>query len=195
MRAYYGSRISDNMTRTPEGFLVCHNVPIARTGKYDYLAQEVGMDGTDVVAVYRDETQVFDARAIASFEGKAFCDEHPSESVIPGNWSMYAKGKVSNVRRGKESESDMLVADIIVRDPTVIREIEGGKREVSAGYECEYEMRDGKVYQINIRGNHVALVPEGRAGKRARIKDESTLAKRLRTLRHLQNAANILEED
>lgn len=174
---------------------MCHNVPIARTGKYDYPAREVGMDGTDIVVVYREDAQVFDTRAIASFEGKAFCDEHPSESVVPNNWLMYAKGEVSNVRRGKEEEADMLVADIIVRDPTVIREIEGGKREVSAGYECEYEMRDGKVYQINIRGNHVALVPEGRAGKRARIKDESTLAKRLRTIKRLQHAANILEED
>ena len=31
MLAYYGSSISGNMVRTPEGFLICRNVPIART--------------------------------------------------------------------------------------------------------------------------------------------------------------------
>lgn len=27
MISYYGSKISDNLTKTPEGFLICHNVP------------------------------------------------------------------------------------------------------------------------------------------------------------------------
>ena len=30
--AYYGARISPHMTRTPEGYLICHDVPINRTG-------------------------------------------------------------------------------------------------------------------------------------------------------------------
>ena len=69
--------------------------------------------------------------------------------------------------------------------PIVIDEIESGaKREVSAGYECEYVERGGKYYQTNIRGNHVALVQQGRAGKTVCIKDEqpketTTHAKRL----------------
>ena len=69
--------------------------------------------------------------------------------------------------------SNFLVADILVRDPIVINEIESGaKREVSAGYECEYVERDGKIYQTAIRGNHVALVQAGRAGSAVRINDE-----------------------
>ena len=43
MQAYYGSRFSPNMTRTTDGFLICHNVPLARTGEQDYLGSEVGM--------------------------------------------------------------------------------------------------------------------------------------------------------
>ena len=33
------------MTKTPEGFLICHDVPIARTGQQEYLAGELGLDG------------------------------------------------------------------------------------------------------------------------------------------------------
>ena len=45
MLAYYGDRISPHMTDTPEGYLICHDVPIARTGPQDYLARELQMDG------------------------------------------------------------------------------------------------------------------------------------------------------
>ena len=85
---------------------------------------------------------------------------------------MYAKGEVTNVRRGVGDEENLLLGDILVRDPITINEIESGaKREIS-GYECEYVEKDGKIYQKNIRGNHVALVQAGRAGSQVRIKDE-----------------------
>ena len=45
MIAYYGSTISKHMTQTPEGFLICRDVPIARIGTQDYLARELGLDG------------------------------------------------------------------------------------------------------------------------------------------------------
>jgi len=53
MLAYYGTRLSEHMTKTPEGFLICRDVPIARTGRQDYLPQEIGQDGDRMVPVYR----------------------------------------------------------------------------------------------------------------------------------------------
>ena len=41
MLAYYGTKISPHMTDTPEGYLVCHDVPIARTGDMVYRASEL----------------------------------------------------------------------------------------------------------------------------------------------------------
>lgn len=173
VKQYYGSKISDNITRLDNGCLICFNVPIARTGTYQYLREELGLDGTGIVTVYREPNEVFDLRTIASFNGKAFTDTHPSVDVTADNWSIYSKGELTDVRRGKGAMSNFLVADILVRDPIVINEIESGaKREVSAGYECEYVERDGKIYQTAIRGNHVALVQAGRAGSAVRINDE-----------------------
>ena len=173
VKQYYGSKISDNITRLDNGCLICFNVPIARTGTYQYLREELGLDGTGIVTVYREPNEVFDLKTIASFNGKAFTDTHPSVDVTADNWSIYSKGELTDVRRGKGTMSNFLVADILVRDPIVINEIESGaKREVSAGYECEYIERDGKIYQTAIRGNHVALVQAGRAGSAVRINDE-----------------------
>ena len=30
--AYYGSHISEHLVKTPEGYLICYDVPINRTG-------------------------------------------------------------------------------------------------------------------------------------------------------------------
>lgn len=193
--SYYGSKISNNITELSDGCLLCSNVPIARTGTYKYLREELGLDGNGIVDVYRTEDQVFNDAAIASFEGKAFTDTHPSVDVDVNNWSIYAKGDVRNVRRGKGEFSNCLVADIIVRDPIVIDEIKSGvKREISSGYECEYVEENGKIYQRNIRGNHVALVQAGRAGNQVKIYDEKkVISSKYKSIKLLEKAIKILK--
>lgn len=193
--SYYGSKISNNITELSDGCLLCSNVPIARTGTYKYLREELGLDGNGIVDVYRTEDQVFNDAAIASFEGKAFTDTHPSVDVDVNNWSIYAKGDVRNVRRGKGEFSNCLVADIIVRDPIVIDEIKSGvKREISSGYECEYVEENGKIYQRNIRGNHVALVQAGRAGNQVKIYDEKkVISSKYKSIKLLEKAIKTLK--
>lgn len=174
MRAFYGSRFSPNMTSTPEGFLICHNVPVARTGWYEYLGEEIGADDMTgkVVKVYRSPDEVFSDAAMASFEGKPVTDEHPPEAVTPDNATRYAKGAMQNVRQGSGADSDLLIADLIVYDQYLISEVQEGKREVSCGYDCSYEdAGDGTYQQKQICGNHVAVVKSGRAGDRVAIKD------------------------
>ena len=169
---YYGSKLSEHMTKTPDGFLICHSVPIGRLGVQEYLGQEIGMSYGQRYQVERSEAEVFSAAAMASFEGKPFTNEHPPEEVTPDNASRYIKGAVKDVHRGQGEQEDLLLADIIVYDQQVIEQIEQGKREVSCGYECLYEPTGDKAYrQTHIVGNHVALVQKGRAGARVAIKD------------------------
>ena len=41
---YYGTRLSENISkREPEGYLLCLNVPVARTGSQNYLPEELGL--------------------------------------------------------------------------------------------------------------------------------------------------------
>jgi hypothetical protein len=161
------------MTETPEGFLVAHNVPISRIGVYDYLEKEIKADGSgQVVKVFRDPAEVFSPAAIASFEGKPLTDDHPTDGVFPDGARYLVKGAVQNVRRGSGDKADLLLADLIVYDEQLIQEIKNGKREVSAGYDCDYVPRgDGSYDQRNIVGNHVAVVDKGRGGDRVRIND------------------------
>lgn len=195
IKSYYGSEISDNIKKMDNGCLVCYNVPIARTGTYQYLREELGLEGAGIVSVYREPSEVFDERTIASFNGKAFTDTHPAVDVTADNWSIYSKGEIQDVRRGKGSKSNFLLADILVRDPIVINQIiSGAKREVSSGYNCEYVERDGKIYQTCIRGNHVALVQAGRAGSEVRINDKTfEIPVKYRVLKKLSRAVHLLD--
>ena len=173
---YFGSKISDNITkREPEGYLYCLNVPIARTGKQKYLANEVGMDGNSVVDVVRTPDEVFKASAIASFEGMPITRDHPDEEVDVRNIGAYQRGHVQNVRRGLGKESDCVIADLVITHESLIHDVMENKiRDVSCGYEVEYKQADdGKVYQVGIRGNHVAIVDSGRAGERVAIRDKA----------------------
>ena len=170
--AFYGSQISPTRIQAEEGYILYTGVPIARTGSMVYGREEVGLDGEGTVNVYRDAADVFEPAAIASFEGKIVTDEHPPVMLDEQNVMRYIKGTVHNVRRGTGDEADMLIADLMIYDPELNWEIREGKREVSAGYYLEYEEGpDGKLYQRKIRGNHVAIVPKGRAGGRVAIKD------------------------
>ena len=174
MITYYGYTISPHQLETGEGFLICRNVPIARTGEQDYTGDEVGAPDKDIVKVFRPPEEVFSAAAVASFEGKPFTNDHPPVLLTPENATQYTVGHVQNVRRGTGEFADYLVADIHIHDAATINEIQSGKREISCGYECEYtDNGDGTLTQSNIRGNHVALVTEGRAGAKAAIMDSN----------------------
>lgn len=192
-RFYYGSKISDNLVKLDDGYLLCLNVPIARTGAYQYTREELGLDGSGIVTVYREPSEVFDQVAMASFEGKAFTDTHPNVDVNVDNWQIYSKGELTNIRRGTGDKSNLLLSDIIVRDPVVINEIySGAKREISAGYDCEYVEENGKIYQRNIRGNHAALVQCGRAGHFVKINDEYKINKKYNVIKKISKAIKVL---
>jgi hypothetical protein len=172
-------RIGPKRYFTPEGFLVCEDVPIGRTGMMLYGPNETpvspGPDG--LVRIDRDSDELFSEKTIASFNGKAVTDDHPSTDVNADNWRDLAMGMVVNPHQGKGAQDDLMLADFILFDPVIIEEVlQEGKREVSSGYDNDYiQLEPGRGKQINIIGNHVALVQSGRCGSRCAIRDHATV--------------------
>lgn len=175
--AYYGSHISEHLVKSPEGYLFCYGVPINRTGTQVYTARELNLEGDPErpVAVYRLEEDVFAPSALASFEGKDVTRGHPSEMLNAQNQSGYSKGHLENVRRDGENT----VADLIIKDPALVSDIENGiLREVSCGYDCVFVPYLDGYKQTKIIGNHVAVVPKGRAGREVAIQDAALEAEK-----------------
>ena len=172
------SELGPRRHKTPEGFLVCSGVPIARTGEYEYYASEgmspgIEPDASGRIISRREPEQVFAPAALASFEGKPVTLGHPDvDEVTPDDWRQYAVGHVTNVRRGQGDDADKVIADLVISDAAAIDAINRGLREVSCGYDVTVEqVEPGVERQTHIRGNHVALVQAGRAGSECAIRD------------------------
>jgi hypothetical protein len=170
---YYGNRISENISRRePEGYLLCLNVPVARTGMQEYLPEELGLgSGPGFIQVYRPEEEVFAPETMASFEAVPVTNDHPRDGVDLDNIRRLQAGHAQNVRRGSGEEADLLLADLVITDERLIEAILNGKREISCGYTYELVEENGRYIQRKIRGNHIAVVDAGRAGARVSIKD------------------------
>ena len=147
--------------RTPSGGL---RIPayIARTGVLTYEEEEGG-----VQREYRPESEVLSEESWRTFEGAPVTIDHPpaGELVTPETWRELAVGYVTNVR----PDGQRIAADLVIEDAAAIAAIERGELlEVSAGYRADLDPApgnvDGQAYDVvqrTIRGNHVALGPEG----------------------------------
>ncbi|EKR5679775.1 DUF2213 domain-containing protein [Salmonella enterica] len=186
MKYFFNTRLGETRYQLADGSLLCRDVPIGRTGKQLYGAADLPNlkpDKFGEIVVTRSPEQVFHPATLASFEGMSITILHPEDEngnvrlVNPENWKELAVGHLQNVRRGTGDQYDLMLADLIVKDESAIQMIEDGLREVSCGYNAEYEQAEpGKAEQVDITGNHVALVPKGRAGNRCAIGDRDTMA-------------------
>lgn len=174
MKFFAPFQLSENISETPDGFLVCAGVAIGRVGEMEYgpgeSPVEVGEDGKSHVT--RSAEELFRPETIASFEGKPVTILHPKDHVNPSNWKELTVGTVQNVRRGEGGQANDLLADILIMDSRAIALVKNGLREVSCGYGADYVITGvGRGVQTNIIGNHLALVEAGRAGSDYAIKD------------------------
>jgi hypothetical protein len=167
MKILAKEKLSEHKVKTPEGYLICMDSVIARTGPQQYYKSELfDTDAGDdeMISVDRKPEQVFAPETIASFENKPLTDEHPDMNVTPLNYKDLSVGYVRDVHKGQYDGQDVMLANLVVTDPTAISDIENGIRtDLSCGYDCDITEGDHPE-QINIRGNHVALCEQGRAG-------------------------------
>lgn len=167
--------------KTQEGYLVATS-RVARTGVQIYRADEIGdiataagFAGGDAVRVYRAPDQVFHADTLASITRVPVTIDHPPEMVDADNWSEYAVGDVGDAYA---RDGEWIVVNPMIKDAAARKAAETTHAEISMGYTANIvKARDGvdaDFEMVDIRMNHLALVPRGRAGSQARIGDAKT---------------------
>ncbi len=164
--------------KTRDGYLVA-DVRIARCGNIQtYGGSELGKPDMATVRVYRPEGTVFDTAAMASFAHRPVTVNHPSRMVDAENWRVHAVGMTGGeVAR----DGEFIRVPLVLMDAAAIEEVEAGTREVSCGYACDIAWEPGKTPDgqdydamvTRIVGNHLAIVPKGRAGSECRIGDRT----------------------
>lgn len=137
--------------------------------------RELGLDPKKVYQIYRPAAEI--EKAVDTFNGLPLSLDH---------WEMDAENMpkdkiVGSLGTDAAFDAPYLTNSLTVTDADAIKRINSGEfRDLSAGYLCDVVMEsgifDGKSYDgrmKNIRGNHVALVREGRAGHDVRVADSA----------------------
>ncbi len=159
------------------GYLLIEDNIVARTGIQKYKKKELGLgDSNEIINVYRPPEQVFDVDSLASYEESPITIHHPKQFVDASNHDKLSVGDLVRVK--PEQESGLVRADLIVKTTKGLRAIKDGLKQISMGYDANIILQDGvtpdgEQYQAlatNIKINHCALVPVGRAGV-ARLND------------------------
>lgn len=154
--------------RTREGFLKA-DAWLTRVGIFRYVTK----DGKERLEL-RPEEEVFDAESLASFGLMPLTLGHPPEAVTSSNFKKYSVGTVGD---GIKADGERVKTSVIVADAAAVADVESGKaRQTSCGYTCKVDETPGvwngqryDAIQREIRGNHVALVPKGRAGPTVKL--------------------------
>lgn len=176
MRFLVTEKLGPHMFKTPEGYLICTDAILSRTGKQEYKRCEIFGDACDepdkIVNVDRTDDEVFSDKAMASFENKPICIEHPDEDVNVENHNKLSVGFMRDIHKGEDEGKPVMMGTLVITDKDAVEAVESGEyKELSCGYDCDIN-DDDNPQQRNIRGNHVALCKHGRAGV-ARIVDSA----------------------
>lgn len=156
--------------------------PISKVGVFEYSGAQIGHEGLDpdkIYKVYRPEEELASEETIASFRLVPWTDDHAmlgaeDDGLLPAE----KKGVHGVIGENVHFEDGYLKANLKVFSHQLASLIDEGKKELSIGYRCLYDAQagvyNGESYdfiQRNIRGNHLALVEEGRAGHDVAVLD------------------------
>lgn len=145
--------------------------PLSCVGVFPYLGKDIpgAPDPSAVYYVLRPEEELSDPACIESFKLLPWVDEHTL--LGEGYVDAEQKGVHGTIGESVYYKDGYLRGNIKVFSAMLDQLIKSGKKELSCGYRCVYEyspgVYNGRSYdyiQRKIRGNHLALVEEGRMG-------------------------------
>ena len=171
--------------KTPQGFLICKDVTLAKPMVKKYYAGELGIvDGfepTDIINIYTPPDVLFNQSVIDGFTASDVAMQHPKGNQLNSdNYKDHVIGTAKNVR----TENGYLVADLTIKDKWAIEAIEyDDVKQISLGYAAELDMtagttETGQAYHgqwVGVVADHVAVVREGRCGDDCKIGDKQTV--------------------
>jgi len=163
--------------------------PISKAGIFPYSGRQLGLTGPDadrIFNVLRPPEELADPECVESFKLIPWIDDHTMLGPVAQELTDRAmpaerKGVQGVIGEDVFFRDGTLFANIKAFSSTLAALIAAGKRELSAGYRCIYDMTagvwNGQKYdavQRKIRGNHLALVTEGRMGPDVAVMDRFT---------------------
>lgn len=163
--------------------------PLSKEGVFQYGGATLAAAGCDadpsrMYKVYRPASELSAQECIDSFKLLPWIDDHAMLGDKPGMIPAEQKGVQGVIGEDVFFEDGYLYGNIKVFSEKLADNIDAGKKDLSAGYRCNYRFESGifngeeyDAVQFDIRGNHLALVAEGRMGKEVSVLDSAEVLK------------------
>ena len=158
--------------------------PLSVVGVYPYMGRSISSECIQdhLYGVYRPESELSSQDCIDSFKLIPWIDDHVMlGSEDAGLTPSEQKGVQGVIGQDVYFDGTTLRGNIKVFSEAMANLIANGKKELSCGYRCRYEyspgVYNGQEYQYvqrDIRGNHLALVENGRMGPDVAVLDHLT---------------------
>lgn len=154
--------------------------PLSKVGVFPYLGRQISpeLEPDEIYQVLRPEEELNSEETLNSFKLVPIIDDHTMLGTKEGMTPAEEKGVHGVIGDDVYYKDGIIYGDLKIFSESLKEEIENGKKELSMGYFCDYELKDGKygdkpyqAIQRNLRINHVALVDEGRMGADVRVMD------------------------
>ena len=166
------------------GWFEVKDNPLSMVGVFPYSGGMISpeCDTNKIYMVYRPAEELGSTDCIESFKLIPWIDNHVMlGSEDAGLTPSEQKGVQGVIGQEVYFDGETLKGNIKVFSEAMANLIANGKKELSCGYRCRYEYApgtyDGVKYdyvQRDIRGNHLALVENGRMGPDVAVLDHFT---------------------
>lgn len=159
--------------------------PIARSGILEYLGASISpsLVPDKIYRVWRPDEELDNPDTLKSFSLIPWFSRHEMAGDGATDAERIGIQGITGETPRFDQQTKTLVSKIKAIGSSLMGAIEGGIKQLSIGMKCDWIIEsgitpDGEPYdvrQINIRGNHLASVPEGRAGSAVAVMDSSDM--------------------
>lgn len=174
--------------------------PLSKVGVFPYLGRQISneLDPDGIYQVLRPEEELNNEETLNSFKLVPIVDEHTMLGTREGMQPAEEKGVHGVIGDDVYYKDGIIYGDLKIFSESLKEEIENGKKELSMGYFCDYEIKPGEyngtpyqAIQRNLRINHVALVQEGRMGADVRVMDKKITFDSIQEIKEIEKMSKL----
>ncbi len=173
----------DKKEEDVNGFWLIPDNPMTKIGVFPYLGRQISpeLEPDRIYQVLRPKEELTRPETLKSLKLIPLINNHTMIGTQAGMKPAEEVGVEGTTGTNVKVSGHLITNDLKCYTENIKELISSGKKDLSMGYRCRYELTEGEfegqhydAIQRDIIFNHIALVDEGRMGSDVRVMDSFT---------------------